>query len=429
MPDPPFFNYMARAYIIYLPFVFALGAIVGSFLNVVIYRLPAGKSVIKPPSHCPRCKKQLRWYENLPIVGWIRLKGKCAYCKLPISIQYPLIELFCGLIFAGLFIAYFMVTRSAPVISELIPPSIYRLALTAGWPLYVLHVSLLVALLAMTLIDFRTLTIPIEITWVILLFAVVVHTIMPIWPAGNVHPPLSRSSAETIQMADWTIPLVGPTGLSIAIGALFGIAVAWYLLRKNQLRYSFLDFNLFVGEHDDITAYPHPRREMQWELDYLGFIIAGMYLCAQFLPELLVSIIGISDSTGATTDLVLPLWAQGFGGCIMGYIVGAGLIWAIRFLGTLAFGKEAMGLGDAHLLGCVGAVTGWVDPIAIFFLAPFLALFGIMCGSILGKLLPRFQRILPYGPWLALATVCVMFGDKWFEQIIAILLGNAINFP
>ncbi len=80
-------------------FAFILGAVIGSFLNVVIIRLPQAKSVVFPASHCPKCGENLKWYHNIPILSWLLLGGKCAYCKEPISIQYPLVELFSGLLF------------------------------------------------------------------------------------------------------------------------------------------------------------------------------------------------------------------------------------------------------------------------------------------------------------------------------------------
>ena len=70
----------------------AVGAVVGSFLNVVIYRLPRGDSIVSPPSHCPKCNHKIRFYDNLPIFGWFLLGGKCRDCKMPISFRYPLIE-------------------------------------------------------------------------------------------------------------------------------------------------------------------------------------------------------------------------------------------------------------------------------------------------------------------------------------------------
>jgi leader peptidase (prepilin peptidase)/N-methyltransferase len=79
--------------------IFLIGAVFGSFLNVLIYRLPLGISLFNPKrSACPNCKIQIKWYENLPIVSYIFLKGKCSNCKKKISIQYPLIEFFTALI-------------------------------------------------------------------------------------------------------------------------------------------------------------------------------------------------------------------------------------------------------------------------------------------------------------------------------------------
>lgn len=76
-----------------------LGLVIGSFLNVVILRIPENESILFPASHCPKCKAKLKFYHNIPILSWIFLGGKCAYCKEKISIQYPLIELGTSIIF------------------------------------------------------------------------------------------------------------------------------------------------------------------------------------------------------------------------------------------------------------------------------------------------------------------------------------------
>jgi len=81
------------------------GFLFGSFLNVVIYRIPKSLSLIKPASHCPNCSETLKWYENIPLISYIFLLGKCSHCKTKISIQYPLIEILNGLLLLG--IAYF----------------------------------------------------------------------------------------------------------------------------------------------------------------------------------------------------------------------------------------------------------------------------------------------------------------------------------
>ncbi len=79
--------------IVYSVVVFCFGAALGSFLNVVVYRLPRGKSLIWPPSHCPKCYHELSMAsENVPIIGWFMVRGKCRYCGEPLSFRYPLVE-------------------------------------------------------------------------------------------------------------------------------------------------------------------------------------------------------------------------------------------------------------------------------------------------------------------------------------------------
>jgi leader peptidase (prepilin peptidase)/N-methyltransferase len=89
---------------IYFIYSFIFGALVGSFLNVVIFRLPnEGESVIFPASHCPKCGTQLRWFENIPVFSWLALRGKCRTCKVPISLQYPVVEMAMALLSGALY--------------------------------------------------------------------------------------------------------------------------------------------------------------------------------------------------------------------------------------------------------------------------------------------------------------------------------------
>jgi len=81
-------------------FVVGLGLAVGSFLNVCIYRLPRGESVVSPPSRCPGCGTGLRWFDNVPVLGWVWLRGRCRSCQAPISAVYPLVEAGTALVFA-----------------------------------------------------------------------------------------------------------------------------------------------------------------------------------------------------------------------------------------------------------------------------------------------------------------------------------------
>ena len=128
---------------------FCFGAIVGSFLNVVILRLPEeGRSIVLPASHCPQCKNLLHWYDNIPILSYLFLLGRCRTCKKKISIQYPLVELSMGLLSLGLmsrfglgmdFAAYFLFCAALLVIiwidfyHQIIPDSISLPGIITGF--------------------------------------------------------------------------------------------------------------------------------------------------------------------------------------------------------------------------------------------------------------------------------------------------------
>jgi leader peptidase (prepilin peptidase) / N-methyltransferase len=120
--------------------VFWLGAAIGSFLNVVVYRVPARLSVIWPPSRCPKCLHQLGMGENIPILGWLLLRGKCRHCHTPISPRYPLIEAATAIVFVLVYNRYGLSIQ------------------TVGYSL------LMCWLLALTLIDLDTMTLPNPLT-------------------------------------------------------------------------------------------------------------------------------------------------------------------------------------------------------------------------------------------------------------------------
>lgn len=83
-------------------FAAALGLAVGSFLNVVIHRVPQGLSIVRPPSRCPSCGTTLAARDNIPLLSWVVLRGRCRTCGAPISVRYPLVELATGVVFAAM---------------------------------------------------------------------------------------------------------------------------------------------------------------------------------------------------------------------------------------------------------------------------------------------------------------------------------------
>ncbi|MEI6602197.1 MAG: prepilin peptidase [Clostridia bacterium] len=86
--------------------IFILGLVVGSFLNVCIYRIPAGESVVRPPSHCPKCNTQLKSIDLFPVFSWLFLLGKCRYCGCKVSARYAVVELLTGILFLGFFMRF-----------------------------------------------------------------------------------------------------------------------------------------------------------------------------------------------------------------------------------------------------------------------------------------------------------------------------------
>ena len=115
---------MTYYFTVFACFAFALGACVASFLNVCIWRLPREESVVRPGSHCPKCNAPIKWYQNIPIVSWCCLWGRCANCHQPISIRYTVVELLGGVLFLMAYLQWAMpsILRQMPVLG-LVPAS------------------------------------------------------------------------------------------------------------------------------------------------------------------------------------------------------------------------------------------------------------------------------------------------------------------
>jgi leader peptidase (prepilin peptidase)/N-methyltransferase len=133
--------------------VFATGAVVGSFLNVVIARVPKGQSVVSPGSRCPRCGNPIAWFDNIPILSWLLLRARCRKCGLPISVRYPLVELITGIL------AVAIVRQQG-----------------ATWTALA-YFAFLAILLALSYIDLDSWLLPHQITWPLLALGLV----SPLW--------------------------------------------------------------------------------------------------------------------------------------------------------------------------------------------------------------------------------------------------------
>jgi leader peptidase (prepilin peptidase) / N-methyltransferase len=201
--------------------VFVFGSAIGSFLNVVVYRLPAGLSILWPPSRCPKCLNQLRLYENVPVFGWLWLRGRCNHCHSKISPRYPLVEAATGLLFVLIFWQFGVTVQT--------------LGLWAffSW------------LLALSLIDCDTMTLPNSLTRSGLLAGLVFQVTKGLWPSfssiDSVHYLVLDGILGAV-IGLWLFDIIGFAG-SIALGqnamgagdtklaALMGAWLGWkYLL-------------------------------------------------------------------------------------------------------------------------------------------------------------------------------------------------------
>ncbi|HIA47398.1 MAG TPA: prepilin peptidase, partial [Candidatus Hydrogenedentes bacterium] len=174
---------------------FVLGGMIGSFLNVCVYRMPQGLSVVKPRSRCPKCENPLAWYDNLPIISWLILGAKCRNCKEPISWQYPLVEAITAVLFYLVFIKFGM---------------------TIATPIYML---LAASLVLVTFVDLTDWTIPNEVTF-------------PGMPLGLVCAVVAMMVPDSGLMLDK--PLMAILGLFLGGGVLYGLDMLSLLVLKKR---------------------------------------------------------------------------------------------------------------------------------------------------------------------------------------------------
>jgi leader peptidase (prepilin peptidase)/N-methyltransferase len=265
------------------------------------------------------------------------------------------------------------------------------------WPIYVLDMILLAGLLAASVIDTELFIIPASIPWWTAAIAIVAHSIFD-------RPGIPGSQ------------IVYPFSMSISAGAFVGLVISIVLLEFGIIPLSFAELDLLEVERKELEqraaaaeqagqAPPEippeftpaqVRAEMRKEMLFL-------------LPPLILAM--VSGLMFSHVTVVRHWWLHAAGhvwfnsllGSILGALVGGLVVWLMRIFGSYAFGREAMGLGDVHLMFGVGAVIGGGAATVAFFVAPF---FGIILAIYM--LITRQRRQLQYGPYLALATAFVI---------------------
>jgi leader peptidase (prepilin peptidase) / N-methyltransferase len=194
-------------YVLYI-FVFAVGAAIGSFLNVVIHRVPREESVVMPNSACPNCKTAIKAYDNIPIISWLVLRGKCRNCKEPIAWRYPAVELLTGLVF--------LLTYS-------------QLGLSAIFPVALVFVSTMIALI---FIDAEHMILPNVITYPLVAFALLVRVILPLISGENYFSDILLWPLSLLRGPEWLTSLAGAIlGALVGGGSLWLVGEAWKRLR------------------------------------------------------------------------------------------------------------------------------------------------------------------------------------------------------
>ncbi|MCB9877397.1 MAG: prepilin peptidase [Planctomycetes bacterium] len=272
------------------------GACIGSFLNVVIWRLPQedpAKRSLGGRSHCPRCGAQIRWFDNVPVLSWLLLRGRARCCKNPIAARYPIVELLTGALFL---------------------------------------------LLAVQL------------------------------PGGSV----------------WSVDLAGVETIDLRGAATFALHA---LFLSMLVALSFIDF--------DTQLLPDALTKPGMVIG----VVAGIW------PGIVAPI-----AEDPAVSRALCTWL----GSVVGLLVGGGVTWGVRALGTVVFKKDAMGFGDVKLMGMVGAFLGWKAALLTLALG---CLFGSIVGGVMALRRGLGARI-PFGPYLALGAIVSLF---WQQDLIELL--------
>jgi leader peptidase (prepilin peptidase)/N-methyltransferase len=180
-------------------FIFVLGSLIGSFLNVVIHRVPREESIVFPNSGCPKCGQAIKPYDNIPVLSWVILGGKCRSCKVPISPRYPAVELLTAILYV---LTY------------------WRLGFTPLLPVGLIFVA---AIISLMFIDAEHMILPNVITYPMFVLAVVVRIALPIVTGNDVFG--DSAVWPTSNMSDYPLWLVSLAGA--LLGALAGGGFLW----------------------------------------------------------------------------------------------------------------------------------------------------------------------------------------------------------
>ena len=356
--------------LLFSAFAFVLGAAVGSFLNVCIYRWPVDLSINRPRrSFCPQCKQPILWHQNLPLISWLALGGRCGNCGVKISFRYFAVELVTALLFLAIW-------QSFP------------------WQVAIAYWIFVSFLIIGTFIDFEHFIIPDRVTIGGTIAGVACSVIVPALMQTN-----SRVAA----------------GIRAALAAALGYVILWIVLEAGKIAFgrkriefdaptTFTwikrddDADFVVGTEESLWSEYFAREKDQLLLhceevriddrEYGSVTLTFRYDRVNADGQVLM-LDDVTHISGVTRELVIP--------------------------------REAMGRGDLKFLAAIGAFLGWRA-----------VLFSLFAGSLLGSVIglvtlvvgkPVWSAKLPFGPYLAFGALAwIFFGEivlRWYGTLLS----------
>lgn len=408
---------------LFLLIVFVLGACVASLLNAAVYAWAWNYRRVSPWQTTPEGVAPRTWTDCVPIVGWLRLRRDAKVLGRGFWIRPLLVEIGFGAAMAGL--CWWEVGQLGLTVGQ------SHLAITGSPELlgpaigtFLFHFILAALMLIASLIDIDEKTIPDEVTVPGVLIGLLLAALLPFGLLSNIEERLTSpvigvelthphndtpllgifGGTQWIEPTHLTAPNDWPTVLNggAANRGSLALGLGCYLLWCFALT----------------TRIWRGRRGIWFGLAILLRRVARD-LRSSPLREILIGgalVISMVWYTGG--DAWIGLLSS-----LMGMIIGGGIVWAVRLIGSAALGKEAMGFGDVTLMMMVGAFLGWQASLMIFFLAPFA---GLVVG--LFQLVFRREDVIPYGPFLCLAAcfVVVRWGTLWPQAETLFSLGTVL---
>jgi leader peptidase (prepilin peptidase)/N-methyltransferase len=338
---------------------FVFGCMVGSFLNVCIYRLPRGMSIVTPPSHCPHCQYAIPWYLNIPLVTWLMLRGRCKNCGAPVSPRYFVVELLTGVAFLSCWLAF---GGTSPAIA-------------------IIYAIFLAGLIVATFIDFEHLIIPDEITHGGMAVGLIASFLFP-----------ALHDVRTLTDGMWQSVL----GMGTGAGIIYAILRLGKLMFGRQRVKLPADTKIVFTE----TSVHLPDREIPYDelfyrqSDVIALRARTVELVDRGYKDVLVRLALRSGWLEIGGERINP----------------ADIPFLEAVSAEIVLPREAMGLGDVKFMGAIGAFVGWQGVV-------FSLMLSSMIGAAVGVVLIALRRRewssrMPYGPYIALATAIWIFSGK-----------------